>query len=121
MAVLAFPLRDGEPLLPVEPVQILWINLIVAVALALPLALEAAEPELMERAAARSDGARCSTARCSCARCWSALTLTGVALGAFAIEHERQLDAGVADGLALARGADDGGHRRRRYCRRCTC
>ena len=49
VAVLAFPLRGGEPLLPVEPVQILWINLIVAVALALPLALEAAEPDLMER------------------------------------------------------------------------
>ena len=27
VAVLAFPLHDGEPLLPVEPVQILWINL----------------------------------------------------------------------------------------------
>ena len=31
-------------MLPVEPVQILWINLIVAVALALPLALEALSP-----------------------------------------------------------------------------
>ena len=40
IAALAFPLRGGEPQLPVEPVQILWINLIVAVALALPLALE---------------------------------------------------------------------------------
>ena len=49
VAVLAFPLQDGRPLLPVEPVQILWINLIVAVALALPLALEAAEPDLMDR------------------------------------------------------------------------
>ena len=49
VAVLAFPLRGGDPQLPVEPVQILWINLIVAVALALPLALEAPEPDLMER------------------------------------------------------------------------
>jgi len=49
IAVLAFPLENGQPLLPVEPVQILWINLIVAVALALPLALEAAEPDLMRR------------------------------------------------------------------------
>ena len=49
VAVLVFPLRGGEPQLPVEPVQILWINLIVAVALALPLALEAPEPNLMDR------------------------------------------------------------------------
>ena len=48
-----------------SPVQILWINLIVAVALALPLALEAPEPDLMDRpprdprhAAARPPAAR---------------------------------------------------------------
>ena len=56
-------------MLPVEPVQILWINLIVAVALALPLALEGHEPDLMERPP-RVAGDRCSTSRCSCAR-WS--------------------------------------------------
>ena len=61
VAVLAFPLRDGEPLLPVEPVQILWINLIVAVALALPLAFEAAEPDVMRRPP-RDPSTRCSTA-----------------------------------------------------------
>ena len=35
--------------LPLLPVQVLWINLITAVALALPLAVEAREPGLMER------------------------------------------------------------------------
>jgi calcium-translocating P-type ATPase len=45
VAVLTFP----AGILPVEPVQILWINLIVAVALALPLAFEAPEPDLMRR------------------------------------------------------------------------
>jgi magnesium-transporting ATPase (P-type) len=49
VAVLAFPAAGGSPVLPVEPVQILWINLIVAVALALPLAFEAPEPDLMAR------------------------------------------------------------------------
>ena len=49
VAVLAFPTNGGAPELPVEPVQILWINLIVAVALALPLAFEAPEPDLMTR------------------------------------------------------------------------
>lgn len=35
--------------LPLLPVQVLWINLITAVGLALPLAVEAREPGLMER------------------------------------------------------------------------
>ncbi len=49
VAVLFFPFRDGLPLLPILPVQILWINLVVTVTLALPIAFEAAEPNLMER------------------------------------------------------------------------
>lgn len=36
-------------LLPVRPTQLLWINLVAAVALALPLAFEAKEPNLMQR------------------------------------------------------------------------
>jgi len=48
-AVAFFPITEGEALLPMRPVQILWINLVAAVALALPLALEAMEPRLMER------------------------------------------------------------------------
>jgi Ca2+-transporting ATPase len=48
-AVAFFPLVDGEPLLPMQPTQILWINLVAAVALALPLAFEAMEPDLMDR------------------------------------------------------------------------
>ena len=48
-AVAFFPVVDGKPLLPMLPVQILWINLVAAVALALPLALEAMEPNLMRR------------------------------------------------------------------------
>ena len=49
IAVLAFPVVDGVPLLPIEPVQILWINLVATVSLALPLAFEAHEPGLMRR------------------------------------------------------------------------
>jgi len=49
VAVLAFPIHDGDPLLPIEPVQILWINLVATVSLALPLAFEAMEPGLMRR------------------------------------------------------------------------
>jgi calcium-translocating P-type ATPase len=102
VAVLAFPLRDGAPLLPVEPIQILWINLIVAVALALPLALEVAEPDLMRRPP--RDPAVPLLDRPLLVRTVAvSLTLTAVALGLFGIEHPRQLDAGAPDHVALAR------------------
>jgi magnesium-transporting ATPase (P-type) len=54
-AVALFPIVGGEPVLPMQPVQILWINLIAAVALALPLAFEAMEPDLMSRPPRRPD------------------------------------------------------------------
>jgi calcium-translocating P-type ATPase len=49
VAVLVFPFVDGVPRLPVEPTQILWVNLIATVTLALPLAVEAIEPGVMSR------------------------------------------------------------------------
>ena len=56
VAVVAFPFRDvggvQELLLPMLPTQILWINLVATVALALPLAFEAKEPDVMRRAGA---------------------------------------------------------------------
>ena len=49
IAVLFFPSEGGILLIPMQPVQVLWINLITAVALSLPLALEAMEPDVMNR------------------------------------------------------------------------
>lgn len=49
VAVLIFPIVGGQPVLPIEPVQILWINLVATVSLALPLAFEAKEPDVMRR------------------------------------------------------------------------
>jgi magnesium-transporting ATPase (P-type) len=50
LAVAFFPVTAaGQALLPVQPVQILWINLVAAVALGLPLAFEAKEPDIMRR------------------------------------------------------------------------
>jgi potassium/sodium efflux P-type ATPase len=50
-AIMFFPLNilTKEFLLPMLPVQLLWINLVAAVALALPLAFEATEPGIMHR------------------------------------------------------------------------
>jgi magnesium-transporting ATPase (P-type) len=49
LAVAFFPVIGGAPLLPVQPTQILWINMVATVTLALPLAFEAREPGLMDR------------------------------------------------------------------------
>ncbi|NLE01194.1 MAG: cation-transporting P-type ATPase, partial [Fibrobacter sp.] len=48
-AVAFFPVNRGVPLLPMSPVQILWINLVATVTLALPLAFEAKEIDIMNR------------------------------------------------------------------------
>ena len=48
-AVMLFPIVGGEPLLPIQPTQILWVNMVVAVTLALPLAFEVLEPDAMNR------------------------------------------------------------------------
>ena len=54
-AVIFFPFLQNpatglkELLLPMAPTQLLWINLVATVALALPLAFEAKEPKLMRR------------------------------------------------------------------------
>lgn len=48
-AILFFPIEEGRALMPILPVQILWINLVASVTLALPLAFEAKEPDMMTR------------------------------------------------------------------------
>jgi magnesium-transporting ATPase (P-type) len=102
VAVLAFPLEGGEPLLPMEPVQLLWLNLVAAVALGLPLAFEAMEPGLMRRAPRPRDE------RLLDAFVLGRVVLVGGLLAAgaialFLLERELQLDAGVPDDLATAR------------------
>ncbi len=49
IAILFFPIQGEGFLYPMRPVQILWVNLVVAVALALPLAFEIQEPDIMKR------------------------------------------------------------------------
>lgn len=48
-AVLFFSIHEGVLLHPMSPVQILWVNLVVSVALSLPLAFEGAESDIMKR------------------------------------------------------------------------
>ena len=50
VGVFFFPDVDGKNVIPMLPVQVLWVNLITSVALALPLAFEVIEPGVMLRA-----------------------------------------------------------------------
>jgi calcium-translocating P-type ATPase len=100
VAVLAFPTNGGAPLLPVEPVQILWINLIVAVALALPLAFEAPEPDLMRRPP--RDPAVALLDRPLLVRTLVvSATLTAVALGLFWLARHEDLSVARAQTTAV--------------------
>ena len=100
VAVLAFPAGGGAPVLPVEPVQILWINLIVAVALALPLALEAPEPDLMARPP-RDRRAPLLDRPLLVRTLVVSITLTGVALGLFEFARHEGLSVAAAQTTAV--------------------
>ena len=49
LAVLTFPVVGGIPILPILPLQILWVNLVTGVTLAAPLTFEPPEGDLMNR------------------------------------------------------------------------
>jgi magnesium-transporting ATPase (P-type) len=55
--IMFFPFNSetDELLLPMLPTQLLWINLVAAVALALPLAFEVKEPDVMKRPPRKPD------------------------------------------------------------------
>ena len=55
--IMFFPFNPvtNELLLPMLPTQLLWINLVAAVALALPLAFEVKEPDVMKRPPRKPD------------------------------------------------------------------
>ena len=57
--IMFFPFNPitKELLLPMLPVQLLWINLVAAIALALPLAFEVKEPNVMNRPPRKPDEA----------------------------------------------------------------
>ena len=100
VAVLVFPAGGGAPVLPVEPVQILWINLIVAVALALPLALEAPEPDLMRRPP-RDRSAPLLDRLLLVRTLVISVTLTAVALGLFELARHQGLTVAESQTTAV--------------------
>jgi Ca2+-transporting ATPase len=102
-AVLFFPF-DAETrllLLPIEPTQILWINLVATVALALPLAFEAPEPDVMRRPP-RDPGEPVLSRFVLMRTVVAALVMTAGAVGLFQWEYGSYLAKGATEGRALA-------------------
>jgi Ca2+-transporting ATPase len=100
-AVAFFPIINGVPLLPMTPVQILWINLVATVSLALPLAFEAKEQSIMSRPPRKRDEPLMN--RFILTRTLIvALIITVVALGLFLHVFNRQILSGIAQPIALA-------------------
>ena len=100
-AVAFFPLVNGEPLLPMLPTQILWINLVAAVALALPLAFEAMEPDVMDRPP-RDPDAPVLNSFVIFRTVLVALLMAAGALGLFLVEFLGERGRGVAFETALS-------------------
>ncbi len=100
VAVAAFPIEDGQPLLPVLPVQILWINLVATVTLALPLAFEAREPDVMSRPP-RKPGTPILDGFLLLRTVGVAVLMAAASIGLFLHELRRDLAAGHEPGEAL--------------------
>jgi len=113
-AVAFFPLVektvDGQVvkdlLLPMLPTQLLWINLVAAVALALPLAFEAKEPDIMSRPP--RDPKEPVLNKFVVFRTFLAATLmTAGAVGLFLWQYEQEMAVRVSTGLTEAQIASE--------------
>jgi magnesium-transporting ATPase (P-type) len=102
-AVMFFPFDalTNELLLPMAPTQLLWINLVATITLALPLALEAPEPDLMERPPRDPDAPVLSRFVLSRTALVGLLMAAG-AIGLFLFEYDGALTRGEDQTAALA-------------------
>jgi Ca2+-transporting ATPase len=102
--IMFFPFNPitKELLLPMLPVQLLWINLVTAIALALPLAFEVKEPNVMNRPPRKPDEALFNgfvTFRVF----FVSILMTVVTIVLFNWEYAYSLKTGMAQTDALAR------------------
>ena len=102
-AVAFFPFKQGsgELLLALSPIQLLWINLVATVSLALPLAFEAQEPDVMRRPP-RRPGTPVLGPFLLIRTAVVAILMTAVTVGVFLWEYSAELAKGVAPDVALA-------------------
>ena len=99
---MLFRSDTGDLLLPILPVQLLWINLVAAVALALPLAFEAKEPDVMKRPPRKPDAPlfnRFVTYRVVLV----SLLMTAGTILVFNMQYSEDITLGIAAELAISR------------------
>ncbi len=101
ISVLFFPVHAGTLLHPMLPVQILWINLVVAVALSLPLAFEIQEPDIMKRPPRKKTSPVLSGFILVRTLMVSALMALG-AIGLFLWEYHLEISNGTVEKIAIS-------------------
>jgi potassium/sodium efflux P-type ATPase len=101
IAVLFFPSEHGVLLLPMQPVQVLWINLITAVSLALPLAMEVMEPDVMNRPPRKPEKPLLSPFIIF-RMILVSMIMAGGTIGLFLWEYHIELSRGTAHALAIS-------------------
>ncbi|MHB8875477.1 MAG: cation-translocating P-type ATPase [Myxococcaceae bacterium] len=99
-AVFFFPFGGEGLLLPVRPTQLLWINLVATVTLALPLAFEAQEPDIMRRPP-RAAGEPILSVLVVRRTIVVAVAMTGVAVGLFLWEWQSVRTLAEAQTIAV--------------------
>jgi Ca2+-transporting ATPase len=102
LAVALFPFDSvtGELLLPMAPAQLLWINMATSVALGMPLAFEAKEPNVMRRPPRPPDAPILGPVVIGRTVLAASLMAAG-AIGLFLWEYVHVLEIGLADAVAL--------------------
>jgi magnesium-transporting ATPase (P-type) len=100
ISVLFFPALGGELIRPMLPVQVLWINLITAITLTLPLAFEALEPDVMKRPPTRQDKPLLSSVVIFRMIIVSLIMASGT-IGLFLWEYHVELSKGMAQSIAI--------------------
>ncbi|HEV7280711.1 MAG TPA: HAD-IC family P-type ATPase [Pirellulaceae bacterium] len=101
VAFFPFDQETGELLLALSPIQLLWINLAATVSLALPLAFEALEPDVMRRPP-RPPREPVLGRFLLIRTAMVALLMTVAAVGIFLWEYYAELEQGIAPAIALA-------------------
>lgn len=94
VAVLFFPINQGVLLMPILPLQILWINLVTSGFLSTPLAFEKTEPDVMKRKP-RKPSSRILNRFLIVRTLFVGIVMTLLAVGMFLYEFKTKISQGM--------------------------
>lgn len=100
-AVLFFPIEGGHLIMPMQPGQVLWVNLVTGVSLAVPLVFEAMEPDVMERPP-RKRSTPILSRHMILRIFFVSILMAGGSIGLFFWEYGMELSRGTVQSLAYA-------------------